>query len=106
MIWIVHLNVRTVFSKLDSFRDFLLESDYDVMVVSQIWLNKGTETDVHMNILIYLLGEMLTALLNSDSNITEQLNLVNNARNSKLLISDVYRLPKSRVMDFVGDIHN
>lgn len=45
------------------------------------------------------------AILNSESNIIEQqLNFVINARNSKLLISVVYRHrpPKSSVLDFVS----
>lgn len=45
-IKIVHINIRSLLTKLTAFKDFISVSNYDVVAVSETWLNGAVRDDV------------------------------------------------------------
>ena len=120
---ISHLNIRSLYNKLDEIRYIVIESDIDILCMSETWLDDSIQnSELHIpgyvierhdrnrtggGVIIYIKDSIIYKLRNdiaTTSNIVENLwiEIVSSKHAKSHLISCMYRPPSARIDYYNG----
>lgn len=116
---VVHINIRSILSKIDLLKDFLLEADYDIVAVGETWLNDNISDDVIYiegyrvlrldrgrggGVCIYYKNSFAVTEFGIINELIQQIWIVFKINRTKLAISVVYKPPRQNYKLFCDEL--